>query len=357
MMITVYAILFIFIFLYASSITRSTANRETQIKYMMVLCIIYTIMIAFRDPFGWLDTSVYVEAFNQSPSLFTLSSHDEPWGYTEYGFFLIGVIVKIFTSNVVIYLGAVGAISMTFLYKDLKKYCVWPLIGLGVYTARFLTNRDFVQIRSGVAILMIMWATQYILKKDWKRYFLVVALAYTMHHLALIAVPFYFFNMIKFKRTHIIIGLVAAIIFSQVMPGSITSWVDSYSEDLEYSTYTQGGYVEQALGLSNPMIWYQIGILLIFSSIGKGVTDHTKYYQIYLNGYFYSTLILILFNQYTALSGRTSTVFATFEMFMIPLMGDYFKTKKLQSVFYLGVVVCLTYFFVTKLHGNYAGNW
>lgn len=65
--------------------------------------------------------------------------------------------------------------------------------------------------------------------------------------------------------------------------------------------------------------------------------------------YFYSTLILIFFCNYTALSGRTSTVFATCEMFMLPSIAMGFGKEK-RFVFYVVVGVILVYFFWSKYH-------
>lgn len=136
-------------------------------------------------------------------------------------------------------------------------------------------------------------------------------------------------------------------LLSQFIGGSISDVVDSYSEDLHYETYVQDQYVEESLGLRNPMIYLQIVILLTYAFLEKQLVKKVQYYHLFRWAYFYSTLILILFCNYTALSGRTSTVFATCEMFILPSIAMGLK-KRSRLLFYVGVGVVLTYFFWSK---------
>lgn len=60
----------------------------------------------------------------------------------------------------------IGALSMFFLYKDLKKYSIYPLIGLCAYISRFFINRNLSQIRAGLAYLIVIWGIKYIHEKN-----------------------------------------------------------------------------------------------------------------------------------------------------------------------------------------------
>ena len=125
--------------------------------------------------------------------------------------------------------------------------------------------------------------------------------------------------------------------------------MDSYSQDLNYDTYVQDEYVEEALGLRNPMIYFQILILMVYTFMEPILASKDKFYYLMRWAYFYSTLILIFFCNYTALSGRTSTVFATCEMFMLPSIAMGLGKEK-RFVFYVIVGGVLTYFFWNKYH-------
>ena len=312
---------------------------------LILTCILLTFFIGYRD--RWPDEEVYIAAFNRAPMLWDFSWNQNPFGYVEKGYFFLASLVKTIYNDSRFYLLAMGCISMFLLYKSLQKYCVIPLIGLCDYIARFLLNRDFIQMRSSLAILLVILATDLVYKKKMWSFLFVVFIAYQVHHLALIAVPFYFLNLLKLKRWHIFVGIVLAFIFSRTLAGYVSGTVDAYSEDLHYVTYTQGSYVTRSLGLSNPMIYFQLGILTLFMLGEEGLKTNSKYYYLFRTGYFYSTLILIFFCDYTALSGRTSTLSATLEMFIIPMLAMTWSRKN-RIIYYLGVGFVLFYFFAAK---------
>ena len=321
-------------------------QRKRKKKLILVMTlIVITVFIALRKNFP--DQDSYEYAFKLVPSFLEISSKDTPVGYVELGYWYLASFIKAFTNNASFYFFSMGALSMCLLYKTLNTYCILPLIGLANYIGRFLINRDFIQIRSSLAILLIMLASKYLLKHQYIKYLLVILLAYQFHHLAFIALPFIFIYKYQPSNKTIIISLIVAAILSQFAMQSISSVVDSWSQDLNYETYTQHEYVEQALGLSNPVIYWQVFILGLFMIKEKDISQQTPYYKFLRSGYFYSTLILILFCNYTALSGRTSTLFATFEIFIIPLIINNSKniSKNLLSLFF---AIMFSYFLYAK---------
>jgi len=55
--------------------------------------------------------------------------------------------------------------------------------------------------------------------------------------------------------------------------------------------------------------------------------------------YFYSTFILISLSMYTALSGRTSSMFSTLEMAIIPpIINTFYKNARWIAYMGMGVV-------------------
>ena len=95
------------------------------------------------------------------------------------------------------------------------------------------------------------------------------------------------------------------------------------------------------------MIYFQIAVLLLFTFREKQLTRLTPYYNIFRTGYFYSTLFLIFFCNYTALSGRTATIFATFEMFILSALTLTFSGVQ-RKIYFTSLVVILSYFFYSK---------
>jgi hypothetical protein len=337
-----------FVILYVYSIISISDKPETQKKMFLFACVLLAFFAGIRNPDKWADTLVYKVDFEDfTKPIFDFSLNDPINGYSEMGFHFLGYIVKTFTGNFIVYLLFISVLTFFLLYKSLDKYCIFPLLGLCDYVARFLFNRNFIQIRSGLAIAVIIFGLQYAYKRQWLKYFIVVGIAYLFHHSSLLAIPFYFFNLIKFKKSHIVIGLCLAAILAATVAPSISTYVDNWSEDLQYTTYVQGIYKEAALGLRNPMIYFQMFVLLLFTFNERRLKKISPYYYVLRNGYFYSTLILVFFCDYTALSGRTSTIFATFEMFIIPMFVMLFS-KKNRFLSYVGIGLVLTAIFILK---------
>ena len=75
---------------------------------------------------------------------------------SEKGFFYLSVFLKTIRDGVTFYLLAISVLSFFLLYKFDKKYCIFPLIALCIYLARFGVGRNFMQIRAGLAIPIVL---------------------------------------------------------------------------------------------------------------------------------------------------------------------------------------------------------
>ena len=327
-MLLVYIIFLLFCVLIANS------KEEQKTIILAISCVVLAFGIGYRD-LAWADTDGYWLSFTRfTPSLFDYSISDKPFGYSERGFHFLGVIVKTFTNDYHIYFLFIGALSMFFLYKDLQKYSIFPLIGLCTYIARFFMGRNLVQIRAGLAYLIIIWGIRYIHEKKMWHYILLVFLCSLIHQSAWIALPLYFIcNWIHINKKHILIGLGIAFIVGGYFQEPISTFVIDNASDLNVTTYTQGTYVTEAKGLANPIIYFQVILLLAYTFLEKRLVPVTTYYYVIRDGYFYSTLILICFCSFTALSGRTSSIFATLELSIVPSLVFLFEKKERNFAF------------------------
>ncbi len=347
-------IYYIFILFYALSVFITENKYKYQNLFLILSCIILTLLIGARE--NWADQAGYLIDFENAPLIWDLTYMSSPSVYVEKGYFYLASLIKTIYNDSRFYFLTMGGISMFLLYKSLKEYCIFPLIGLCDYIGRFLINRDFIQMRSSLTILLIILAIKFIHEnKAWK-YFITILIAYQFHHMALLGIPLYFLYKIKITKNVILIWIFIALILSQTLAVYISGAVNAWSEDLNYQTYTKGIYVEEALGLANPMIYFQIAILLLFTYKEETLKFSTKYYYLFRTGYFYSTIILIFFCDYWALSGRTATMFATLEMFMLPLIAKTLS-KEIRYIYYTGLGFVFFYFFINYRLARLVGNY
>ena len=343
-------IIFLYIVFYLFALYAEGLQPRNKRYWLVAICIVLAFLAGLRD-FSWADTGVYVESFlDYTPTISEVTQYSQPFGYSEMGFYYIGVVVKTFTSNVIVYFIVVASLSFFFLYKAFDKYCLYPIFGVCAYISRFYLARNFMQIRAGLSYAIILMAVQYITTKDWKRYFAWVFVAYLFHHSALIAVPLYFVCMIDFKKKHIVIGTLIAFIIAGFYSNVVRSLVADRASDLNVDTYVTEDY-QRDWGLANPMIYFQTFLLLVYTFTEDRMKLTTSHYITIRNAYFYSTFILITLSCYTALSGRVSSMFATLEMVIIPSIAYSFM-KKDRWIAYLGMGAALTAIFYLNYYGH-----
>ena len=340
-------ILYILFYLFALAAEQLKGNDKKYV--LMVVCVVMTLLAGMRD-YTWADTIVYVMSFEDyTKPLYEWSQVDEPLGYSEYGFYFLGIIFKTFISNTTAYLTFIAALTFIFMYKDFKRYCYYPLFGVAAYISRFYITRNFIQIRAGLSYAIILWSVQYISKRDWKRYFFWTFIAYQFHQSAVLAVPLYFLCMINIKKWHIWTGIAFAFILGGVFTGFMRGLVAEYASDIA-STYVQDFY-QREWGLLNPVIYFQLAVLYLYTQNEAVLKNTSEDYYTMRTAYFYSTFILISVSMYTALSGRTSSMFATLEMAIIPPIINTIS-KKNRSIAYIGMGIVLTAIFYMNVYGH-----
>ena len=314
-------------------------NEKMNKMILLITCFILAWLAGNRDMLRWADTDSYMICFDNTPTFSNFDLSSNPYGYSELGFYWLSVLIKSFRSTYVFYFFVIAAISIWTIYKGLYKYCCYPLLGMAIYIARFFSGRNLIQIRAGLAYAIVLLGIKYISERNWKYYFSLIFIAYQFHHSVIIAIPLYFITYIKIEKWHVILGLVIAFILGGFFQGELQNYVTDQIEDFDVgtaATYTTGVEVEQAKGLANPLIYFQVLILLVYTFAEDKVKRVDVHYYAIRAAYLYSTMILITFCMFVALSTRTSTLFATCEIFMLPSLLKAFG-KNLFNFGYLAL--------------------
>lgn len=346
-----------FIFFFVAVSLELQGNKKDRDTMLILACIVLAIGAGFRNIYFWPDTLVYAYGFMyHTPDITDFSFTAKPYGYSEVGFHLLQVIIKTLVDNVTVFFLVISAITFYFLYKDFKQYSIFPLIGLCVYIARFIIGRNFVQIRAGLAYAILMLSIKYIYERDWKRYFIIVFIAWLFHRSCIVAIPLYFVcNWIHIKKWHVYSALVLSFLVGIFGQGFVHGLVEDNASDLNVGVrYTDaGGELKQleGLGMRNPMIYFQCFILLMYTFLEERLAPLNKYYYILRNAYLYSTMILICFCTYKVLSARTSSMYATLEFVIIPSLIFMFNKKNRMLAFTVTGII-LTVIFNMYLRGR-----
>lgn len=347
----IYISLILFLSLYFVAPYCDNLQDRSRKKLLEILLIVCVLIIGFRNPINWIDTAAYIQSFKVTNTLFTFTFSDSFYAYSEKGYYFLCVVIRTFTKSSFIYLTSIGLLSMLFFFKALRQYCVYPVLGLCIYIARYMMARDMNQMRAGLAISIVMSFTYLLVsnkKTDEIKYIFVCWLASLVHVSMLAAMPVVLFNHIRLSKKWICIGVLASFYVSSVFSQQIMDFISlsDIIQDMatDYVDKEGNNVKAYAADLTNPMIYYQCLILFVYTFGEKKIAPLSKYYYVFRNGYFIATVILIVLCQYAVLSGRVSTIFATFEVFMIPLIIKALP-KSFQMMAYIILLAPMIVFF------------
>ena len=335
--VTIVFLLLSIIAIWASNYKRN--RQETVLAFVMMILVFF---VGMRDVTAWGDALIYQKAFYDTNPLGAFSFSDKVFGYNEKGFVLLGAFVKTFTNDYTVYFVFIAALTYLVLFADLKRYGIFPLIGLCVYLARFMAGREMVQIRAALAIPIIIWGFQYVRKNEYWKCLLTIIVAYFFHTSAIVALPMLLFNKFKLSKTQIYIGLILSFIVAGAFGEVIRNFVSTsdFINEMATSYVREGSAKAFSNDLTNPVIYYQSFVLLFYTLFEKRLSAYSANYYIIRNAYFYSTVLLIVLCQYAVLAARTSTIFATLEMLMVPIALLSFKKK---DRWLPGIIVCIIF--------------
>lgn len=342
----------IYFSIYACCVISSLLVMNKQFyKYRQIILFVISGMLillaGLRVDIGY-DYDSYKDIFNNAPNLYQLIVYGNRTSI-EIGYILINSIVKTIGGNFNLVLFISASISLVIITKSLTKYSVYPILSILIYVSRFYFVRDMGQIRSSIACAIVLYSIKFINRKKLKEFTITILIACLFHNVAFVGFLLYGFNLIKFKDYKYVYQLlVASFIISQL--NVINLILKIVSNILpQYSAYVNSDYYNLSNNLINPVLIMQILILVMFVYFRKEIECKNENYKVILNGYLISTLILILLSDYYTLAGRISTVFATFEILIIPMFAKYiFKDKdKYNKVIYILIVLyCIFIFYL-----------
>ena len=299
------------------------SKKKIEMLYLVILALV--MLIGFRG-FSGADSVNYIHFFNDyTDTLFNWQGKEKQ--YTEYGFYYLSVVIKSIWSNIDFYFLIIAFMTMGLYLKTIKKWSIYPVLSMCVYYSRFMILREMNQIRGGLAISIVLFCLFYLTQGDRKKYIIGVLIAMCFHVSTIIALPMVWVYKIRvtFKRALWII------LTTGVLGGVIGFAVKTFL--LTYGGIVALTYIDGAsLGLTNPVVIFQILICLAYIYWGRLISKYQKGYSVIRNAYLYSIVTLLLTSGLGVIGGRLSTIFATCEVFIIPDLMMVIKPRILGYV-------------------------
>lgn len=188
----------------------------------------FFVVLLFGALYGgceWFPQTVDFPIYND---LYFMAASDE-FVYPEiedsivdYGFLYLWTTVKSLGGDIYISYFFTCLITLLLYYFSITRYTkfifsVWALI-----YARFFFIQNVLQIRQGLACVLVLFALRYVYERKLFRFVLLVCLASLFHKTVIVAIFIYPLSLIAWNRTKIIITVCISVVLAAVNVGEFT---------------------------------------------------------------------------------------------------------------------------------------
>ncbi|MGL5459948.1 MAG: EpsG family protein [Cetobacterium sp.] len=325
-------------------------KSSKYLKKIVYTCssVILIGVATFRNEVG-TDSKNYIDAFKYIGKI-TLNPTEVKFVYSDKGFIFLTSIIKEIFNSVEFYFFLISLTTILIIIYTLYKMTSYPLIGLLVYYIRFYFLRDLNQMRAGLAIAILM-ITFLSLNKKIKTIF-IIFISSIIHKSCILWITVLALNK-KLSNKIVILIITISIFFNYIIYRNVY-FINSIIEKTGVpKAYISGEYgLISSKGFKNPILYYQLIILFVYMFLGKSLRSKFNNYDLLKNIYLISILFFLLFMPWSSLAGRTSTIFATVEIFIIPSFIYAFKRKIIINFLILIILNLMAYINIFLRLGN-----
>lgn len=299
----------IIVFLY-SRITKQSSNF-----IFIVLGLLLIITAGFRNGEHMPDYATYQGMYYQ-----VINSN---YYFTEVSFVIIAKIANILSSNNPLILFVIYAFLGVLLKMiSIKKLSEFFFCSLIIYISNYYILHEMIQIRVGVASAFVLLSIQPLYKHNFKQFVLLILIATTFHFSALICFFLWFLKTKSYNKLLFIFIILLAYFLNLINISIIDSFVNIVPSSIIKSkllTYFDvGRRASFDINVFSPFILTRIVIMLFFTYYVNQISCFNNYFIILLKMYSIGLFMYIGFSSYPEIAVRTSQLFMTTEIVIIP---------------------------------------
>lgn len=333
-------ILLLIFFVISACLDYFRIQKEVKIACLSIAFMFLCFVVTFR--YGVHDYDSYVSMFNDVPLLWGGGSYSDIHG--EIGFLYLNSIIKSFGGSEILMFFVVAATTLALTFIFYRRYTKYYLIALLIYFSHVFLLREMIQIRSGLAVALVMFAIPHIYNRKFIPAFLIIFLASLFHSISWLFLLLYFlYPYLKSTRNQVIIlvtGVVLGIIFTIDVLEKIMIMVGAPTLVLSYILDDQYNF---SLGLLNPVLIKHIVVLIFIYKHKTVLEKKIMHFDVLLVSYVMAAFWLSTFNSFAIFSARIATMFSNVEHVLIPSL--LYVTRYKRIVFWLVILYSLFSFF------------
>lgn len=191
------------------------------------------LFVGLSDMLGGFDRYIYGQLFDSMADQVTNGNYSIAGSdvaelfHHEYGYQAYNLILALITRNRYTFIIITTFIIYLLLYKSIKKYCNDYPFAIIIFMGLWFFF-SFTYLRQVMGATIAWLSIQYILKRDLKKFLLVMAVAVSFHNSAIIFIPLYWIPIRKFSKNTIYKLMVIALIIGA--SGASSALFNAYGE-------------------------------------------------------------------------------------------------------------------------------
>lgn len=322
-----------------------TNFRKYNFLYSQIFFLVFVgllLFVGFRYEIG-PDWDSYHE-------MFSFLTFDNFLAYAfEYGFSFLIVSTKFVNNSFSFFIFIVAFLALLLKFLFIKKYSPYIFLSILIYLAIQLIDRDFGQIRQGLALGITIWGYHFAIQKKPIHFLVIAILAFSVHYTAIIFFFAYPLCQIRISLLQTILLLVGAIIIGFFFTKFIAMILHSFSGHRLIANKIEVYLASKDFGFKLGLLighMLKIGILILFHYLRKKHEDLNPLFNLYLAG----LLILFIFNSIAIFAGRFALYFFTYEIIILPYMIKYTDNRWLRSLLTVYVLAYVTRIYFPSIY-------
>lgn len=285
------------------------------------------------------DYAKYVEFFH----LIRVNLESPTVVPTEPGFNLLFIIIYYLSGryeNYLLMFAVLAFLTILFFIKGMYKQSDWFGMTFFLFMTMGFYFKSFSMVRYYLALALAFMSISYVLKKQWIRFLLLVALGATFHKSMLVVIPLYFLAQWNWKKYQMAIGALICASFFVFREKYLELFLKVYPT-YEGTEYLNGGTSYVAIGICLAVL-----VLSLFL-YKKAIKDDRRmkfYFLCNIGG-----LLLYVCCSFLPSVSRAAYYLTVTQIVFIPSLLKKIENKKIRRLAIFGVIVAFTAYFVLFL--------
>ncbi len=266
-----------------------------------------------------------------------------------FGAFII--FMKSLGASFMFFWAFLAALNLGIKFYVFKKYTPYLFPALLIYFVGMFIERDFDGVRQGFAMAFCLLSLRYVIRDRFVPFCVLVLIATFIHFSSIVFIVIYFIRnwSVPNRLLYFVVGGALLLVVCQM---SVSRFLLNYVPDsivrVKLMKYAESDSYSISAGINIGII-FRILILVLFTSMrNKLMMINDRLYNILKNGFAFSVILSLLFNDFLILSHRLPYVFREFQILIIPYFY-YFVQGNRNKVIILSVVTLYALLLMTRI--------